>query len=160
MIDFVIILFALIVHRLGARHDFIRNLIVAALVVSSLFSIIIIDILDLIQASDPWYFYYNFALPSVLCFMCILNPVKHSKIAGYSFIMTAVICFSCFSEFYLGSQFIYGVYGWAMLAITAWQIGLLIRIGDVGGNIRRWRRRVSGVCVRTDNFGRNHRANM
>lgn len=111
----------------------------ASILVSSLF-FTIAKYFDVVQSLEPGLYYFNFTLPLGICLISLVNPNKFTRKAGMPLFLIALINFSVYLEYYTGTSLFYDVYEESMLALTAWQLWLLIRIGDVGGNLRRIKR--------------------
>jgi hypothetical protein len=137
MIDVFLVIVPIVLLFCGKRHVFIRRLIASNLILSSLFSLIV-PIYFSIESLDPGIFYYNFLLPVFLCYLSCRRPDRYTVEASIPFVLTGILSFSVYIEYFTASNGFYSIYSGAMLFLSGWQLYLLVKIGNVIKNVRRW----------------------
>lgn len=142
ILDYVEIIAAILIFTIGSGFNHLRLLIVASIVVSSLFYTTALHF-DVVQSLEPGLYYFNFALPIGVCLMSFVRLNKHTRWSGIPLCLIGLINFIVYWEYYSGASMFYDVYEESMMVLTAWQLLLLIRIGDVGGNLRRIKRYIT-----------------
>ena len=148
MISLVLISLPIFLFWAGKGSKSTRLVIVASLALSSIFALstMYLGVADKLSAS---YYYYEFMIPLALCFVAASTRDKYTRIACISFLFISIYNLVTYTEFTFGlmsTEYVLMVGDQplfltlrpaVMLAISTWQIYLLIRIGDVGGNLRR-----------------------
>jgi len=137
MVDLFLVIFPFALLLAGKGYLHLRSIIVAHLSLSSLLYVVP-DFFGAIDSLDPGFYYMNMILALGLSFLACCRYTKHTKSACYTFVLTAIVSFLVYVEYYIDQDVIYDRYSYFMILLSAWQIFLLIRIGNVGTTIKRW----------------------
>ena len=135
MLDFAEIIAAILIMTMGSGYLHLRLLISSYIVGSASLSLYATHV-GLIDFLDPELFYMNLVLSTGLCLLSTLRPNKYTRASGLAFILTSILCLAVYVEYYTGTAIFYGIYSEAMMILTAWQLALLLRIGNVRRNLR------------------------
>ncbi len=149
MIDVFIVVSATFLFLLGDGNDWERGLIALYLWGSAFFALTAM-VFNLMGYLDPWLFYANFMLSILCAYVILFRAGPNARALSVPLIATSLLCFIVFIEYYIDSGHFYDIYSEAMLCLTAWQLWQLIRVGDVGGNLKRWARGDTFSSVRGD----------